>query len=136
MVGTGTIPGVIGQGKSFIGHHQVILVTEDHMVNRVVRDMEGLRVNRVVRDMEGLRVNRVDLTGNQVGQDLVGLRASQVEADPMENQAEGDPTLKCMDHRAKLVDLDLSLKWLEDLAEVGLTGNQVGQEPEGLWVNS
>ena len=124
MVGIETIIGVIGQGKNFIGHHQVILA------------IEGLMANRVVQGMEDLRVSRAGLTGNRVGQDLVGLRASRAEGDPMEKQAEGDLTLKCMDHRVKQVDLDLSPKWLEDLAEAGLMANRVVQGMEDLRVNS
>jgi len=84
-VGIETIIGVIGQGKNFIGHHQVILATEGHMESRVVLDLAGLQVSRVDQDMEDLRVSRVDL----------GHMVNQVA------QAEVDLTPKYMDHRAK-----------------------------------
>jgi hypothetical protein len=116
-VGTEITPGIIGQGKNFIGHHQVILVMEDRMVNQVDQGMEELRVSPVEADHMVNQVDQgmADLRVSQAGQGLVVHRANQAE-----EQAEVDPTAKCMDHRAKLVDLDLSQKWLEGPAEADL----------------
>jgi hypothetical protein len=94
MVGIGTIPGVIGLGKNFTGHHQVTLAIEGHMVSQVAQDMEDLRESQVD---QGHMVNRVD-------RDMEDLRESQADPDHMVSQvvpAEADLTLKCMDHRAK-----------------------------------
>jgi len=76
MVGTGTIPGVIGQGRNFIGHHQVILAIEDLMGSQWLEGIEDRMVNRVDQGMEDRRESQVVLV-------------------------EEDLTLKCMDHRAK-----------------------------------
>jgi len=97
MVGTGTIPGVIGQGKSFIDHHQVILAIEDLMESQWLEGLEDRMVNRVDQGMEDLRESQVDLDRmvNQAAQELVARRVSQVVP------VEADLTLKCMDHRAK-----------------------------------
>jgi hypothetical protein len=109
-VGIGIIPGVIGQGKNFIGRHQVILVMEALMVNQVDQGMEALRVNQV---MEALMVNQVD-------QGMEALRVSPVvpvEADLRVSPVvpvEADHTVKCMEERrdllAKQVDPDLRVK--------------------------
>jgi hypothetical protein len=97
MVGTGTIPGVIGQGKSFIDHHQAILAIEDLMGSQWLEGLEDRMVNRVDQGMEDLRESQVDLDRmvNQAAQKLVARRVSQVVP------VEADLTLKCMDHRAK-----------------------------------
>ena len=85
-VGIGIIPGIIGQGKNFIGRHQVILVMEALMVNQV---MEALMVNQVDQGMADLRVSPVV-------------------------PVEADHTVKCMEERrdlpAKQVDPDLRAK--------------------------
>jgi hypothetical protein len=97
MVGTGTIPGVIGQGRNFIGHHQVILAIEDLMGSQWLEGIEDRMVNRVDQGMEDRRESQVDPGPmvNQAAQELVARRVSQVVL------VEEDLTLKCMDHRAK-----------------------------------
>ena len=93
-VGIGIIPGIIGQGKNFIGRHQVILVMEALMVNQV---MEAHMVNQV---MEAHMVNQVE--------GLADLMVSPVVP------VEADHTVKCMEERrgllAKQVDPDLRAK--------------------------
>ena len=137
-IGIEIIPGAIGPDKRFIGHHQATLVTEDLMGSQSLEGLEDHMENQVVRGMVDLRVSQVDLDHmeNQVDQELVARRVSRVDLDHMENQVdqelvarrvsrvvpvEVDLILKCMeDQRAMQVDLDPSLKWLEDRVEVDL----------------
>jgi hypothetical protein len=73
-VGIGIIPGIIGQGKNFIGRHQVILVMEALMVNQVDQGMADLRVSPVVPVEADHTVKcmeeRRDLPAKQVDPDL------------------------------------------------------------------
>ena len=66
----------------------------------------------------------VDLMVNQVDQDMVALRVNRVD------QVGVGRTLRHTDHKAKSVDLDLSLKQLADLAEADIMVNRVA--PAGL----
>ncbi len=116
-IGIEIIPGAIGPDKRFIGHHQATLVTEDLMGSQSLEGLEDHMENQVVRGMVDLRVSQVDLDHmeNQVDQELVARRVSRVVP------VEVDLILKCMeDQRAMQVDLDPSLKWLEDRVEVDL----------------
>ena len=131
--GIGITPDDIGPDRNFIGHRLVILVTAGLMVNLVDQDMVVLRVNR-----EGLMVNLVDrgmvvlmgnqadldLMVNQADQDMVVLRVNRVD------QVGVGRTLRHTDHKAKSVDLDLSLKQLADLAEADIMVNRVA--PAGV----
>lgn len=67
--GIETTPGVIGQGRNFTGHHQVIQDLKGLIGNQAYRDIGGpmtgrevwdRMVNRVDRDIGYLMVNRVD----------------------------------------------------------------------------
>jgi len=98
-IGIETIPGIIGPDKRFIGHHQDILATEDHMGSQWLEGLEGRMENQVVQGMEDLLVNRVDLgrMENQVDQELAARKVGRVA------QVEAGLTLKCMeDHRDRV----------------------------------
>jgi hypothetical protein len=97
-LGIETIPGVIGPDKRFIGHHQDILVTEDHMGSQWLEALEDRMENQVAQGMEDLLESRVVLgrMENQVVQALAAHRVGRVVP------VEADLSLKCTeDRRAK-----------------------------------